>query len=83
MTKLEEKLEELGYKKEIKKGSPMRIYHKFIDLDEIMIITWLDREIYYYSLDPKCIIRTQQDLDRLQQVLNIMFEDLSKLFDGS
>ena len=81
MTKLEERLKELGYKKEIKKGIPMGIYHKYINYfsDKIIIITWLDKKVYEYYLETDRIIKNQQDLENLQQVFKQMENDLEEV----
>lgn len=80
MTKLEQKLQELGYKQdtfistifygEIKNDCR---FHKDIFLNDILT------EVKAHKVTPFCAFRTQQDIDELQQAFNELQKDLEIL----
>lgn len=72
MSKLEEKLIELGYKEFVEEW-----YIKRIDNAEIHI--YIGMKKIASDIDYKKLISTQQDLDNLQQAFDIMQKDLEEL----
>lgn len=77
MTKLEEKLIELGYRKIV---LPTFIrYFKFYVYDVEIIIDLEYERILYYMVLCTSAIKTQQHIEDLQQAYNIMKKDLEEL----
>lgn len=80
MTKLEQKLIQLGYKQdsfistifygEIKNDCR---FHKDIFLNDLLT------EVKAHKVTPFCAFRIQQDIDELQQAFNVMQKDLEIL----
>lgn len=77
MTKLEEKLIELGYEF-YGWNVKIKIYKKCIKHTIISISTKENKLLYKYC-EPKKIIKTQQDIDNLQQAFDVLQNDLKIL----
>ena len=78
MTKLEEKLLELGYERVRLQFSNISIYNK-IGKHALFVIKILENEIFDYHLHKN--IHNQNDIDNLQQAFNEMQKDLEVLKD--
>lgn len=78
MTKLEEKFIELGYELYYQSADDT-VYRKelIIGTFHIIIDTKTKKSIANYI--DKIIIRTQQDIDEVQQAFNVMEKDLEEL----
>ena len=82
MTKLEKKLQELGYKSITKLGCFTTVYAKYNATHPPIIIkvSYLVRfKIEDYYVDDNREIRTQQGVDNLQLALDVMQKDLEVL----
>ena len=79
MTKLEEKLLELGYKKVAKFNGIIKIYEKYENFTHF-IVKLEENNIYdYYIYEEAFVVRNQRAIDLLQQAFDIMKKDLEEL----
>lgn len=80
MTKLEEKLIELGYEQYV---TLKHLYLK--NIDNARILLWLNKSHTNITKDSGVLknesiyVRKQQDIDNLQQAFNVMQRDLEEL----
>ena len=80
MTKLEEKLKELGYKQDL---TLKHLYFK--NIDNTRILLWLNKSRTNITKDSGVLknesiyVRKQQDIDNLQKAFNEMQKDLEIL----
>lgn len=79
MTKLEQKLSELGYKKEYRRRNK---YSKCFRLCEL-IIRLHKEEITDFYIDINITIDSQYQIDVIQQAFNQLQSDLEVLKDGT
>ena len=89
MTKLEEKLIELGYEEtgdgySSKRNDNFISYSKLFHTSNLMaylicVDVYSNGYFHSYLLEERYYIRTQQDIDNLQQAFNQMQKDLEEL----
>lgn len=78
MTKLEQKLCELGYKKWLLGNDKIQYYHKLTNEVEIEIHIKNNTILNYYVFQRRNIFK-QEQIDNIQQAFNQLQDDLKEL----
>lgn len=79
MTKLEQKLIELGYEIQDTAWTYKQTRNRYFDCFVYIQFLKKENKINYYGVKPIFSIKTQQDIDNLQQAFNQLQNDLKEL----